>query len=722
VKFNLLTAFVFFFLFTYSCKENTTKSSEKDILNFSINNIAGTIDSNNISLEVPYETDINNLIAVFETNGQKVFVNEILQVSGHTVNDFSNPLAYKVIAEDESIRIYVVNIKKALANSNQITSFYIDGQMEATIINHNEGSIKLTMPSFIDISDIAATFVSNGKFVKISETPQISGISKNDFTQQLIYTVVAVSGDEKHYIVEVGINNSSEKAITAFSIANQVGPTNINEDEATIRVMIPNQFKTNLLSLIPTFTFTGYRVYIDNIQQLSGISANNFTEEIPYTVKAPNGDIKTYLVAVWVIPEILSFKINGYEGLINDSIISVSLPNGTNLSNLTPLISLSSLTAIVNPASGIVQNFTTPVIYSVNEPEAANKDYTVSVGFSLYVTKRIISFTIPNQVSSSEIDEASGTINLIMPYGTDKNALVPTIVFEGMTLNPASGAVQNFSSTMTYTVTAEDSTTKDYEVTITNALNPVKKITSFEFPFQIGDSVINESLGTISITMPYGFNKSNLIPTIVFEGMTLNPASGVAQNFSSTMTYTVTAEDSTTKDYQITVFNRSFLYYGDAVYGGLVAHFFSDDDPGYIPGESHGLILALVDQSTGAPWITGGDTQTTLNAGTSQLVGYGQANTNAMINQTGFTGGAAKICDDYINVDIGTGIYDDWFLPSKLELIYMSYSPVIQYILDTSKKYWSSTEYNANNAYGLFFPYLAETKSSNNYVRCVRNF
>ena len=292
---KLILIFSFLFLLVnFSCEEITQKSSEKDILSFSILDLAATIDGINITLKLPYEVDINNLLADFETSGVSVTVNNVPQVSGQTVNDFSKPVQFKVTAEDGTYKAYLVTVTKALASSNEITSFYIDGQMGATTINHEAGTIKLTMPSFMNITSNAAFFTSNGKLVKIGETPQFSGISKNNFTEQQVYTVSALNGDEKHYIVDVVINSSSDKVITAFSIPNQFGPTSINEENSTIRVMITNQFKASVATLIPTFTFAGYAVYIDETQQFSGITSNNFSEEsLPYTVKAPNGDTKT---------------------------------------------------------------------------------------------------------------------------------------------------------------------------------------------------------------------------------------------------------------------------------------------------------------------------------------------------------------------------------------------------------------------------------------------
>jgi len=147
------------------------------------------------------------------------------------------------------------------------------------------------------------------------------------------------------------------------------------------------------------------------------------------------------------------------------------------------------------------------------------------------------------------------------------------------------------------------------------------------------------------------------------------------------------------------------------------------------------LIAATADQSEGIAWITGDDTQTTLNGNTSIDYGTGQANTNAMMAQDGYTGGAAQVCNDYTNTETGTGVYADWFLPSRdeLELMYTNLheqTPSIGGFDDGSfSYYWSSSEYNseynATLAWLLKFSFgyrLNHLKTGNYRVRAVRYF
>ncbi len=61
-------------------------------------------------------------------------------------------------------------------------------------------------------------------------------------------------------------------------------------------------------------------------------------------------------------------------------------------------------------------------------------------------------------------------INVTVPFNTDVTSVAPTFTLPaGATASPASGVVQDFSSPVTYTVTAADGTVVTYTVTVTVA-------------------------------------------------------------------------------------------------------------------------------------------------------------------------------------------------------------------------------------------------------------
>jgi hypothetical protein len=163
---------------------------------------------------------------------------------------------------------------------------------------------------------------------------------------------------------------------------------------------------------------------------------------------------------------------------------------------------------------------------------------------------------------------------------------------------------------------------------------------------------------------------------------------------------------------------------GDRFGGGRIAYILQPADPGYNASLQKGLIAALVDQSVGKSWITGGATQTTTNGNTLTAYGTGQANTNYMKAQSGYTGGAAKICDDY-TVTIGGVTYSDWYLPSKDELAKL-YINIVAIGGSSYASYWSSSEYSYNFSWNQDFsnglPGTYYKSGLMYFVRAVRTF
>ncbi len=196
---------------------------------------------------------------------------------------------------------------------------------------------------------------------------------------------------------------------------------------------------------------------------------------------------------------------------------------------------------------------------STDNPVSVTMDAakSITVNFTLSPVKAITAFNFNalSQAVVGVVNESAKTVALNVPYGTNVTALVPTITITGASINPASGVAQNFTWPVTYTVTAADTTTQAYTVTVTVAPNPAKAITTFDFDAlsPVVTGVVNESAKTVALTVPYGTNVTTLVPTIIITGASINPASGVAQNFTSQVTYTITATDATTQAYTVTV-------------------------------------------------------------------------------------------------------------------------------------------------------------------------
>jgi len=96
-------------------------------------------------------------------------------------------------------------------------------------------------------------------------------------------------------------------------------------------------------------------------------------------------------------------------------------------------------------------------------------------------SKDMISFDIGSSVGV--IDNDNHTVAVEVPYATGLSSLTPTIeVSPNAGIVPASGAAQNFTNPVTYTVTAEDGLTQTYVVTVAEAPNNLVRNGGFENP------------------------------------------------------------------------------------------------------------------------------------------------------------------------------------------------------------------------------------------------
>jgi len=356
-----------------------------------------------------------------------------------------------------------------------MTTFSVNGVTGT--INETAKTIAVTMPYGTNVTALVATFSTNGASVKVGSTVQQSGITANNFSHPVIYTVIAADGTVQTYIVVVNVSFASSKAITAFSLNGVAGA--INETGKTIAVTMP--YGTNVTALAATFTTTGASVKVGSIPQISGQTANNFTHPVTYTVTAPDSSTQDYTVVVAVAlssaKAITAFSLEGVTGTINETAktIAVTMPYGTDVTTLVATFTTTGASVQVGSTLQIsgftANNFTSPVTYTVTAADATTQDYTVTVAVALNPAKAITAFSL-NSVTGT-INETAKTIAVTMPYGTNVTALVATFsttgvsVKVGSTLQISGTTPNNFTSPVTYTVTAADATTQDYTVTVT---------------------------------------------------------------------------------------------------------------------------------------------------------------------------------------------------------------------------------------------------------------
>ena len=180
---------------------------------------------------------------------------------------------------------------------------------------------------------------------------------------------------------------------------------------------------------------------------------------------------------------------------------------------------------------------------------------------------------------------------------------------------------------------------------------------------------------------------------------TKTTVTGTTGAYTSSVTSLTTVDKFYVRAYATNTVGTSYgneiilLPFGYPYNGGKVGYILTPADPGYIAGETHGLIVSAANLSA-CLWL---NTVNTITGATSDAIGAGFANTNLIIASQGNTGTyAAKVCRD-----LNEGGFTDWYLPSKNELVKV-YGNQNFYGGFGGVYLWSSTESNEATAAAVY--------------------
>ncbi len=157
----ILKVITLFLLIAVACSkdndDNVEKSNESKLLSFSVKEIATSfiISSNNsVESNVLESADLTNLTAVFSISEKaKAYVNNNLQTSGYTKNNYSNPVNFVVEAENGSKTTYTITIN----SEAKIKSFSI-AELKNTQFTFDNLNINGVVPFGTDLSSLTAQF------------------------------------------------------------------------------------------------------------------------------------------------------------------------------------------------------------------------------------------------------------------------------------------------------------------------------------------------------------------------------------------------------------------------------------------------------------------------------------------------------------------------------------------------------------------------------------
>ncbi|NQU65990.1 MAG: Ig-like domain-containing protein, partial [SAR324 cluster bacterium] len=185
------------------------------------------------------------------------------------------------------------------------------------------------------------------------------------------------------------------KAITAFHFATDkntdlAADVSADINGTTITATVP--YGTDVTTLVATFTSTGESVAIGGTTQISGSTANDFTNSVTYTVMGADGTSQTFNVAISIAKShfkaITTFSFDAalntdlstdVEGVISSSSITLMVPYATDITALIATFTTTGQTVMVGNTEQIsgdtTNDYSGPVNYTVIAADDSSQDY-----------------------------------------------------------------------------------------------------------------------------------------------------------------------------------------------------------------------------------------------------------------------------------------------------------------------------------------------------------
>ena len=393
---------------------------------------------------------------------------------------------------------------------------------------------------------------------------------------------------------------STEADITSFTLEGKKGVFTTEGGDNIITVTLPAG--TPLNDMHPQLQLSDYATIL--APDLTGGITFVKDTKTAFTVQAEDGKTtKTYYVVVKLSDE---EKPSGAEiytdtimlkdaNILRDlDILGKNITTGTDSTDIELLLDAGKDTsnlmiyarlsygATASPAldgkKGM--NLSDWTTFTITSGDGTNtRTYRIKATARTQASISAFSLTIGGTVYEGVIDNKANTITV---SGVDDSNLSSTSFAPDVTLgpetlvcSPAPGLAQDFSRTVQYIVAGNEKVlSRTYTVSVLNKAgqlisgsgggggsDPVTpatgaKITAFSV---LGvDGVINQSAGTITVTLPAGTNVTAVAPSVtVTAGAVVSPVSGEVVNLTAPVVYTVTLGEETSR-YTVTVtFERS---------------------------------------------------------------------------------------------------------------------------------------------------------------------
>ena len=573
---------------------------------FSSSDITYTASVDNSVTQVTVTPTASDSSATIAVNGNTVTSGTGHILTGLTVG--TTTVTVIVTAQDSTTKTYTITLTRAAALSDNanlgsltISSGTLSPQFSSSDITYtasvdNSVTQVTVTPT---ASDSSATIAVNGNTVTSGTGHILTGLNVGTTTVTVIVT--AQDSTTKTYIITLtrAASLSGNADLGGLTISSGTLSPQFSSSDITYTASVDNS--VTQVTVTPTASDSSATITVNGNTVTSGTGhiltgLNVGTNTVTVIVTAQDSTTKTYIITLTRAASLsgnadlagltISSGTLSPQFSSSDITYTASVDNSVTQVTVTPTASDSSATITVNDnivpsgtghiLTGLTVG-TNTVTVIVTAQDSTTKTYTITLtraalsGNADLAGLTISSGTLSPQFSSSDITYTASVDNsvtqvTVTPTASDSSA---TITVNGNIVPSGTGHILTGltvgTTTVTVIVTAQDSTTKTYIITLTRAalsdnadlagltissgtLSPQFSSSDITYTASVDNSVTQ-----VTVTP----TASDSSATITVNGNTVTSGTGHILTGltvgTTTVTVIVTAQDSTTKTYIITV-------------------------------------------------------------------------------------------------------------------------------------------------------------------------
>ncbi len=538
-----------------------------------------------MSLIVPYSTDLSSLSAEFYHTGKSATVNGIEQISGQTLNSYSQALVYTITAANATQKSYTLSTAKGSPDSNALLGFQFESINTKGLISGT--SVLLNVPYGTDLKNLIPTFSHNGSKVFLNATEQVSGKTANDFSSPLLYEIQAENGSRKQYttvVVSGTLTSNTIQGISVDGIEGAISGDNIYFNFPTSQ---------NISSVSPIISHLGSTITVNGQPFVNGETTLDLTLPQKVKVTSADGTVKEYTVySGYVVATGTGTGTTTGTGTATGTGTTTGAGTGTGVApssltyagspfvftqnativTQTPTVTGTITNCIASPAlpTGLILDATTCAISGTPTVTQATNNYAIVASNASGFTAAVVTITVnipPPSALSYTGSPYTFTRNLpITPQtptvsGTVTNCTASPALPTGLTINATTCAISGTPTVIraatNHTITASNSignTTTVVNIAVNIAPPSALTYTGSPYTFTLNLPITTQTptvSGTVTNCMA-----SPTLPTGLSLNTTTCVISGTPTVTQPTTDHTITASNSsgnTTTIVKITV-------------------------------------------------------------------------------------------------------------------------------------------------------------------------